>query len=674
MNDKTPRSFWNFVLPLLVSALDGVAFDEKNGDLLVGCSVTSYEVMAAAKNYVEDRGRLLWMHRKFKDGVNEDAVRIAATQQTQGTNGGSIASKPIRIIDYDDTASATTRMGSNSLIPIKTTAEKFNDLIEWMDSHWISEYKESFEDASFSDYILKNSTWVDQEQRFRAAVTNHLLASVEGVIEMRRLWDLDGCGVGLPGHILGEILHHCEWACAKTAAFSGREELLSTALQMCKLGVRESESSASHQKSKTLINAITLAIIGKSGSGKTTLMSKLAEQLKMQAFEQGLYVPVIIRFCGTSSESMTGLQLVRSICHQIEYLMGRPFNSTYIDSMSYLPLVEYFHKLLHEFPVLLFIDSLDQLLDNDMARSHISFLKNISPLPHPDSRIIVSCLPDDDRNQSNLDLVSSNPIDNEIPIYNSRSSKLLNTYFYGCDSKLKESCVPRLEMTLNPKDSIDIFEIILKKKYKRKITVSQKEKVFSAIQIENTALYIELASRVASSWSSSACNEDIELPGGVRSLICLIFEGLEKTYGLLLTSAVLSMITIAVDGISIAELVDVLSLDKDVMNEINKYNTAIRMPNHVLLRLLGGINDLVVTQEGGCLKWYHRQLIEAARIFYAEYLNKYHAIMGRYFGDLIDSSEIIALKITTQPLLLNKPHQRFLPIGRQLFLGLMMKV
>jgi hypothetical protein len=41
----------------------------------------------------------------------------------------------------------------------------------------------------------------------------------------------------------------------------------------------------------------------------------------------------------------------------------------------------------------LFIDSLDQLANEDMARSDISFLKGVRP--HPDTRIVVSALPDD---------------------------------------------------------------------------------------------------------------------------------------------------------------------------------------------------------------------------------------------------------------------------------------
>ena len=43
--------------------------------------------------------------------------------------------------------------------------------------------------------------------------------------------------------------------------------------------------------------------------------------------------------------------------------------------------------------IVLFIDGLDQLSDRDRARRDISFLKGVKP--HPNTVIIVSCLPDE---------------------------------------------------------------------------------------------------------------------------------------------------------------------------------------------------------------------------------------------------------------------------------------
>jgi hypothetical protein len=50
-------------------------------------------------------------------------------------------------------------------------------------------------------------------------------------------------------------------------------------------------------------------------------------------------------------------------------------------------------ELLSEHAVILLIDSLDQLQNENLARSDISFLKGVRP--HPNTRIIVSALPDE---------------------------------------------------------------------------------------------------------------------------------------------------------------------------------------------------------------------------------------------------------------------------------------
>ena len=64
----------------------------------------------------------------------------------------------------------------------------------------------------------------------------------------------------------------------------------------------------------------------------------------------------------------------------------------YLHSCKYSNDADYFYmRAAHE--VVLFIDSLDQLSDRDHARSDISFLKGVNP--HPNTVIIVSCLPDE---------------------------------------------------------------------------------------------------------------------------------------------------------------------------------------------------------------------------------------------------------------------------------------
>jgi hypothetical protein len=62
-------------------------------------------------------------------------------------------------------------------------------------------------------------------------------------------------------------------------------------------------------------------------------------------------------------------------------------------SMDYDTLVEHFHHLLATYPILLFIDGVDQLSNENLARSNLTFLQGVKP--HTDTRIVVSTLKDE---------------------------------------------------------------------------------------------------------------------------------------------------------------------------------------------------------------------------------------------------------------------------------------
>jgi hypothetical protein len=103
--------------------------------------------------------------------------------------------------------------------------------------------------------------------------------------------------------------------------------------------------------------------------------------------------------------------------------VGLPFNPS-SEEQPFNAAKKEVHDLLHDYPVVLFIDSLDQLSNEDSARKELSFLVGVQS--HPDTRIIVSTLPD------------------------TRTRSSQSGYFYGCDTLLKaagdlwEKCMMRL--------------------------------------------------------------------------------------------------------------------------------------------------------------------------------------------------------------------------------------
>lgn len=196
------------------------------------------------------------------------------------------------------------------------------------------------------------------------------------------------------------------------------------------------------------VSGVALAVVGKSGSGKTAFMASLARTVFQQA---ALSVdtasvaldsaraaslsalcaldsvseevkgapsgcsrtprlrPVVVRFCGLTRDSSSGLALVRSLCCELQMLINDdpfffvdvggviPGASTRADfevPRGYEEAVGVLHGLLRDHPVVLLLDGVDRLTDDDLARSKLSFLRGVQP--HLDTRIIVSTSLDDD--------------------------------------------------------------------------------------------------------------------------------------------------------------------------------------------------------------------------------------------------------------------------------------
>jgi len=355
--------------------------------------------------------------------------------------------------------------------------------------------------------------------------------------------------------------------------------------------------------------------------------------------------PVIIQFCGTSEATASGLRLIVNICHQIHRLKGIPFDSENISSLAYGAAVLHFQKLLHDFPIVLFIDSLDQLTNDNQARSDISFLKGVAP--HPDTRIIVSCLPDE-----------RDPVD---------ASKW--KYIYGCSTKLAEAQVTCIQVPLLASGADDVMIAILKL-HGRKLTGPQLDLVRSCVAVEPSVLYLQLAALGVSTWTSEdyvhSSVLSCPLVGGVANVINQIVDGIANIHGQALTEAALAFITLSVAGVNDEEMCDLLSLDDKVLSKdvgINKYNHSARVPVHVWIILKSALQSLIVERSGGCMRWYHRQLHEVIMNRYAAEDKLYfQRLMACYFGNIVVPvllPQPIALVrgISPQPLTLNCPEQ-----------------
>jgi hypothetical protein len=582
----TDSDYWNTVLPSLRDlCLDSVPFETIPGlpetRLLINRSVTEWETLFALGC---DKVRCHWIQRSF----DKDSLQ-------------AFSSNP-------NCSKLTDVIGN----PVST--RKLEDLRTTMKEHLNVNQRNALLDKVLPEDYFNMAANEEYAREWEEVARTCLENEMEKVILKCNQWKQGIYGIP-EGHV-EEIVHHCSTAFSRSQHFFGREELLQIALEKIRNFIFD-------QSKNKLFSGISLALIGKSGCGKTAMMSMLA--LSLQGLEE---LPVIVRFCGTSKYSLSGLKLIQSISLQLLAAHGK---FTEVEAMvALLPTQEYkaavkqFQSLISRYPAVLFIDSLDQLENRNEERSKLSFLGDIRP--HEKSRIIVSTLPDE---------------------YDGHRKR--GKYFYRCEKILKDEQVAVMEVGL-----IDQVEFTIKSlldSRQRGITQGQWTFVLDAVCHEPTILYINLAVEVISQWRSF--DKEIVLVPTVKGIINQIFEGLETSFGIAFCSIAFAMITFSREGINDIEMQDLLSLHERVLEEVFQYSTLNCFPIHVWLRLKHVIRNLVAEKENHCIKWYHRQLRETATERYSQKEKECHSIMGRYFSNLVAETERIAKKIREQPLILN---------------------
>jgi hypothetical protein len=189
--------------------------------------------------------------------------------------------------------------------------------------------------------------------------------------------------------------------------------------------------------------------------------------------------------------------------------------------------------------------------------------------PHPDTRIVVSCLPDEKEVNPESGL----------------------SYMYYCETRLQAGNVPRVVVQMSQdrvlEESMEMVDQLLDKQGRR-LQEEQSMVVRQKIsqEKEKTALYIHLAVGVISKWTSDV-DAGSALKGGVIPLIEQLYETLEYQFGKELVRAALAILTFSVRGVSDSEMEDLLSLHDAVLDKVCQYVTPTvrRLPSHVWQRI-----------------------------------------------------------------------------------------
>ena len=364
-----------------------------------------------------------------------------------------------------------------------------------------------------------------------------------------------------------EVMQHRAMALEKCSLFVGREDLL----QAVSSYVSESHGSI-------------LAIYGSSGCGKTALMAKCAQRLH----EMYPRAALIVRFLGTSSRSGSARAVLQSVCHQLSAVCKEPADqipTSYKELIGHLK--TYFTLATADAPLIIFLDSLDQLSNEDFGKN-LKWLSLKDELP-AHVHIIVSTLPG-----QCLDVLQSFlPRENILEVTPMRKSD---------GGSILDKMVAVQGRTLNGE---------------------QRLLVLNAFEKCPLPLYMRLAVDIALRWHSYDHISPDELADDMPGLITILFERLESKYGEQFVRHALGYITAAKSGLSVAELEDILSCDDQVLDEIFSFWVPPfrRIPPLLWIRVRNELGMYLVERgvDGVTVYgWYHRQFWETAEKRYLE--------------------------------------------------------
>ena len=681
IEDDKADEYWQHVLPTLGKFFEGLSFDRDNRNLIImnfpqqkacdqikaGHSVTEWELLSAFNGEENLEGKVHWFRKQYPKNVwptdydgtdksfpyhyfNDTACpkighccnsedRDARLKELLKHMEERIPSNQIALYDvnidhlrdegerytkylkkhgYDCERSIRNNKDSNDIETLKKEMQTLMHLRK-----------------SFNDHNDHFSAYIEQ---FSNDLEIVLVNDLDKIVKHRQEWDEDACGLGISGFYCEEILHHYKFAKSKTTLFTGRKELLQKAMDRIYDDRIEYERMETHEESKPLKN-ICLCILGESGLGKTSFMAKLAEMVTER--DAGIHPPraTIVRFLGTSNDSTDGYSLVFSLCLQLHglqsvYRKERDIAWQIADiPRDYEGCVSHLHTLLATIPVVLILDSLDQLSNDHRECSELSFLKGVRP--HQHSRIIVSTL-----------------------AYDSK-------YRYKCEIRLKKSGVQCLSMSplIVDNDSTEAEKIVRSILSSKGRSISEAQwNHFVKVTTERGneaghALFLSLSTKVMTKWQHFDDPTSLRIEVGIQPLINQIYDEIEENYGQILVRAMISYIALSERGIDDQEMQDLLSLNDAVLNDVFQYSTpsALVIPMHVWLRVKSSMEDLLVSKSSGCMTFYHRQLREVAMDrMTIEQKKQYSTIMAKYFGNLYSEQYREERLVSANPLLLTR--------------------
>jgi WD40 repeat protein len=610
--------YFEVVLPSLRSALLNIQFSKHLcRDIKIGKSISEWEVKYALKND-KDVERALWIHRIFKKSNNMDDNYYRLYSDTNNDNDAKNLLKSLK-----------EWMSSRFARTISPRIQTYDSTITYED------YR-SGDSESYRKYC---QLW--EKNAFRA-----LREELYSVIRKQVDWNEDACGMGIPGYYMEIFLHHAKYAHENCKDFFGRNVLIEKTLELIDKPnrpnvdprIRQAQMAIDNTISacEGVYNAISVAVIGLAGTGKTSFMAQLAHTIYERevvtadkAKEAGdtkscpAPRPVLIRFCGTSDDSLHSSPLIHSLRIQIEYLLGP--TPKMMASKVILSDEEAFADLVLHHALFILLDDIEEISDG------IDFLKDLTL--HPNTRIILSTTRlgrvrmDDFLTREEIPMI-------EIPVFSTATNSA------NGESEMHQ-----------------FLKHLLARKH-RTLTDTQWQYVKNKLTGSPSPLYISLAVRLIEKWTSYM--EAPFLGTSVSGIVTQILDEIESTYGAKLTRTALGLITFSVRGLSDSEIEDLISFRDDVLYEVLQYDYTpkFRLPTHVWSKLRQRLSGLVTEGQMGCLCWHHEDVKSIAEERYSHMVDEkeeLYGVLGEYFGN-IGRERVVNRNILNQPLCYSNIH------------------
>ncbi|XP_067906172.1 NACHT domain- and WD repeat-containing protein 1 [Heterodontus francisci] len=391
-----------------------------------------------------------------------------------------------------------------------------------------------------------------------------------------------------------ELSHHMALCQKKRSIFCGRAQLLTNICQSIGL-----KNKCTHRP---------LVVYGPSGTGKTAVMSKLAEDVRKSL---GKGTVVVTRLLGTSPQSSEIHTVLKSVCFQVCLAFKLKPPLTHVVN-SYNELVRFFHSLLsavskkNKEALVLIFDSLDQLSSNDGAHRLHWLPKECPPKIH----LIVSTLPEE--------------------------CNILNVLQEAMPS---QECYFQVE-PLSCEHGQQVIAMLLMT-VRRKLTEEQQELILESFRQCGQPLMLKLSFDEAKRWNSYIPASELYVAKGTREAVRFLYARLERKHGKVFVSHALGYIACSRNGLSEAELKEILSLDDEVLGDIYQYwsppnKDIIRLPPLLWTRLQYDIGEYLVERQADgfpVLGLYHRQFMEVVHELYlpTEEKIKRHSVLADFF-------------------------------------------